>query len=326
MGRQNTGSIRYRGDFQFRASITVDGRERSKTFATRQAAEEWIHGLQQAKRQGSVEDELARRRTTLGEGLKRYLAEVTASKKSASTEARNIEAFLEREPALCGMALYEVRTSDLKALVQRRMKPTDPSLRAVTGSTMNRTLAFLSHLYTTARVEWDFDGLENPVVRGLRRKENRARERRLAEGEEEALLSAARAYERDCEPEIPITAVIEVAIGTAMRLGELGTCQWRHVDLRQATILLPDTKNGSARSVPLWPRMVRLLSGLKRRDDGLVTALADHGDGAEAEVQLPATDTTAGATVVQYEVPFHNDEKTLTLQPNEGAEIKAVMT
>lgn len=56
-----------------------------------------------------------------------------------------------------------------------------------------------------------------------------------------------------------------------------------------------------------------------------LTALANHGDAAEAEVQLPATDTTAGATVVQYEVPFHSDEKTLTLQPNEGAEIKAVM-
>lgn len=45
----------------------------------------------------------------------------------------------------------------------------------------------------------------------------------------------------------------------------------------------------------------------------------------ENEVQLPQADTTAGATVVQYDAPFKVQEMSITLQPNEGAEIKALM-
>lgn len=269
-GRTSTGCIRVRGDFQFRASVEIEGREKSKTFTTRIEAEDWIKGLLESKAEGRSADWLKARTVTLADGLRRYLAEITPHKKSADTETRNIEAFLAREQELGKKPLYDLSTGDLKALINRRMAPDDPSVRAITGSTMNRELAFVSHLFTVARAEWDFQDLENPVVLGLRRKENRARDRRLEEGEEDALLAAARAYERDCDPEIPITAVIQVAIDTAMRQGELGKCLWKHVNLREATILLPDTKNGSARTVPLWPSTARLLAGLKRREDGLV--------------------------------------------------------
>jgi hypothetical protein len=56
-----------------------------------------------------------------------------------------------------------------------------------------------------------------------------------------------------------------------------------------------------------------------------LTALHQAGEDAESDVQLPQTDPTAGATVVQYETPFKVQEMSLVLQPNEGAEIKALM-
>lgn len=272
MGRKSTGCIRYRGDYQFRASITIDGKEKSETFSTRESAEQWIDGLVKAKHegQGKAADEVQLRRTTLGEALRRYVDEVTPDKKSVDEETRNIEAFLEREQALCAKKLYDVGTADLKALIKRRMKPVDPDVRPITGSTMNRQLAFISHLFTIARVEWDYEGLINPVVKGLRRKENASRERRLEDGEEEKLLHAARVYVQECSPEIPIVEVIKFALGTAMRLSEIGRCHWKNVNLAEATILIPDTKNGSPRTVPLWPSIVRLLSSMPRRADGLV--------------------------------------------------------
>jgi len=55
-----------------------------------------------------------------------------------------------------------------------------------------------------------------------------------------------------------------------------------------------------------------------------LTVLSEQHE-KDADVLIPSADSTVGHTVVQYEVPFHNDEKALTLQPNEGAEIKAVM-
>lgn len=130
-GRKSTGSIRVRGDYQFRASVEIDGREKSKTFTTRLEAEEWIEGLLQAKTDGRSTNWLEARAVTLAEGLQRYLAEFTPHKKSADTETRNIEAFLAPEAELCAKSLHDIRTTDLKTLIKRRMKPTDPSIRAI---------------------------------------------------------------------------------------------------------------------------------------------------------------------------------------------------
>ncbi|MDM4771008.1 site-specific integrase [Solimonas fluminis] len=270
MARKKTGSIRHRGPLQFRAAVTVGGREKSKTFSTAGEAEAWIQGLLKADAANAANAWLASQEVTLRAGFKRYLAEITPQKKSAASEKRLIEAFLAREAVLCEKPLCDIAPSDMKALVQRRMKPSDPVEKPITGSTMNRELARISHLYTVAVAEWEYVGLVNPITRGIRRRENKPRERRLEIGEEEKLLEAARSYELDCAPEIPISAVIRFALGSSMRLSEIGRCEWKHVDLEQATILLPATKNGSARTVALWPHLVRLLSTLARRNDGLV--------------------------------------------------------
>lgn len=270
MSRDNSGYIRVRGPLQFRAGITLDGREHSKTWSTREAAEQWLASLRRAQAGGYAGDWLKHRQVTLAEALQRYQAEITPAKKSAETERRRIKGLLAREPRLCTQPLHEIRASDLKAFVKGRMAPTEPGSKGISGSAVNRELAILSHLFVIARAEWGMDDLANPVTKGLRRKENRARNRRLQDGEEDQLLAAARAYERDCAPEIPITAVLLFALSTAMRLGEIGRCRWEHVDLQQATVFLPDTKNGDPRTVPLYPRIVRMLSGLERRDDGLV--------------------------------------------------------
>ena len=52
-----------------------------------------------------------------------------------------------------------------------------------------------------------------------------------------------------------------------MRRGELLSMEWRNVDLDACTLLLPKTKNGYARLVPLSPRAVAVLAELPRTDD-----------------------------------------------------------
>lgn len=53
-----------------------------------------------------------------------------------------------------------------------------------------------------------------------------------------------------------------------------------------------------------------------------LTALS--GEQSDA-VLAPSASASGDVTVVAYDVPYHSDEMSLTLQPNEGAEIKAVM-
>jgi integrase len=53
-----------------------------------------------------------------------------------------------------------------------------------------------------------------------------------------------------------------------MRFGELAGVLWKHVDLDKRTIYLPDTKNGSPRTVPLSTRAMAALRILPRSTSG----------------------------------------------------------
>jgi integrase len=64
--------------------------------------------------------------------------------------------------------------------------------------------------------------------------------------------------------------LVKLALETAMRRGELLALQWEHIDLSVQTALLPMTKNGTARVVPLSKKAVAVLAELPRRGDGPV--------------------------------------------------------
>jgi integrase len=125
--------------------------------------------------------------------------------------------------------------------------------------------------------------LANPVELVRKPKLPQGRDRRLIGDEEERLL-------RECaKAQNPwLLPVVRFAIETAMRAGEIlqtkGTTDketgerpmqttgllWKHVDLTKRTAHLPETKNGSARTVPLSSVAVEVLRGLPRSMDGRV--------------------------------------------------------
>ena len=90
-------------------------------------------------------------------------------------------------------------------------------------------------------------------------KTNPARERRLMPGEFERLREAA--SEMSCWYLWP---VVELAIETAMRKGELLSLQWCNIDFEKSVALLPQTKNGSPRWVPFTERALEIISSLER--------------------------------------------------------------
>ncbi len=55
-----------------------------------------------------------------------------------------------------------------------------------------------------------------------------------------------------------------------MRQGEIVGLRWRHVNMARRTALLPDTKNGESRTVPLSSVAVDLLKALPRSINGEV--------------------------------------------------------
>ncbi|MEP4487171.1 MAG: site-specific integrase [Halioglobus sp.] len=79
------------------------------------------------------------------------------------------------------------------------------------------------------------------------------RDRRLVADEESRLLSA-------CGDDVKLKAFVELAIETAMRRSELIGILPDHIDSKNSVLLIPKTKNGETRTIPLSPRAKSILA------------------------------------------------------------------
>ena len=237
------------------------------TFDTKAEAEVWAHDLESEMKRGVFVSRAEAERTTLTEALDRYTHEVTPRKKAttAACERDRIRAWA--ASFLSRRSLASIRGKDVADAVR------DMEGRGFGPNTVRLHLALLSHLFNTARTAWGMESLTNPVdlVKGQRPKLPQGRDRRLQSGEEARLLAAAEAYGRKAPHGAgSIKGIITWAIETAMRRGEIAAMRWEHVDRRARVLLIPETKNGTPRRVPLSTPALGALDGLPHRIDGLV--------------------------------------------------------
>ncbi|WP_211369008.1 site-specific integrase [Pseudoxanthomonas jiangsuensis] len=251
------------------AQIRLRGRPSvSATFGSKADARAWAADTESQIARGVYRERGNDARLTLGLLIERYLVEVTPHKKGAAVEAVRL-ALIQRDP-ICQIRLSDYLQGDMAAYRDRR-------LAVVSGSTVNRELNLISHVFNIGRKEWGVK-MDNPVQRLRRPKENRARSRRLAPAEEAALLHELRPSERDdrgvyrpggCR-NTWILPLVRLALATAMRQGELLSLRWQDVDLAGKCARLHDTKNGESRDVPLSTQARSILAGLPRDGSGRV--------------------------------------------------------
>ena len=244
-------TIRERGSNQWQAQIRKKGYPlRSKTFPSRAEAEAWtreVEGRMNAPTDSRAEAE----RTTLGEALERFLREVTPTKKGVSREARRIRRW--QAHPLAQRSLASIRRSDIAAFRDERIAQRQGA------STIISDLSVISRLYVVAIKEWGMESLINPVSNTRMPKRPSGRDRRLEGDEERRLLAVAQS---------PTREVFTLAVETAMRAGELCSLRWSNIDLDARIAILPDTKNGERRKVPLSSRAVASLRALRGTSEG----------------------------------------------------------
>jgi len=125
--------------------------------------------------------------------------------------------------------------------------------RGVSGSSINRELNTLSRVFDIAMKEWCWVN-HNPVKQITRPKNGRHRERRPTSSEIISLRNeCARSRNND------IWIMIELAIETGMRQGELLNLETASINLQSRIAHLHETKNGESRSVPLSKRACDLV-------------------------------------------------------------------
>lgn len=119
---------------------------------------------------------------------------------------------------------------------------------------MCRELAISRHAFEVARHTWGCPIAENAFALVTKPKVFNARCRRLEPGEREKLRAA---YARSRNPHV--LDMVEFSLETAMRRGEILKVRWRDLDEAKRTLLIPEAKNGHARTIPLTSRASSIL-------------------------------------------------------------------
>ena len=220
----------------------------SKSFKTRTDAMAWAR---KAEREADLGELPERRESqqTLGDLLKRYVAEVTTAKKGCDPETRRITRLLKDD--ISKHKLSDLKAEQVTAFRQRRLVAGQGAAR--------HDLIIIRHAISIAMKEWGLPLRSNPCSEIRLPPPSKARTRRLSYEEFEHLLHAAdKCIVRWMRP------LIEFATETAMRRSELLRLRWCDIEAETGLARLDDTKNGEPREVPLSNRAFEILANLPR--------------------------------------------------------------
>ncbi len=228
----------------------------TRTFDAKAEAEAWAAGVEFEMARGVFVSRSEAEATTLAMALERYAEEIAPRKKDRYHDVLRCRR-LSRRP-LARRSLASIKGSDVATFIRERQAD------GVGANMIRLDLALLSHVFTVAGSAWGMESLGNPVqrVKGQRPKLPQGRDRRLVDDEQDRLLASAATYGGE------IGQIITWAIETAMRRGEIAAMRWEHLDRRARVLLIPETKNGTPRRVPLSTVALGVLDALPRRLDG----------------------------------------------------------
>lgn len=236
-------SIQRRGK-TWRAVIRRTGySSQIKSFPLKAAAEAWARKVERDMDMVEFVDRKSYRGTCI-DLMERYAKEVSPTKKGERWEQTRLKKLM-RAPWAAKPA-NDVTKTDIEKW---------KASLTVSNSTIRREMVLAGSVFSHAKKKWHlpvlnpFDGVCKPL-------DGKARDRRPSTTE----LGALRTH---FQKKPGMLLLMELAIETAMRLGELCSLQWRDVHLKERYIHLRDTKNGQPRNVPLSPAAVAMLEGPK---------------------------------------------------------------
>lgn len=222
--------------------------DQAKTFLTRSDAERWARQIEAEIERGIFIDRKPAETTTLETLINRYREAITPQKKGAVIEAIRLRKWA-TDP-LSKRALIAVKAVDLALWRDQRIQS------GAANNTIRLELAALSVVFEQARLEWGYTNLDNPVKQIRKPNPGKPRDRRLYAGEFDAICKATQSPY--------LVPVMQIALETAMRLGEIMLLRWEHIDLKQGVAKLIDTKNGDNRHVPLSSKAKAAIQSLTR--------------------------------------------------------------
>jgi len=246
----------------WRIQIEVRGVRDSANLKTKREAYDWAARRRielQAQAVGNVGT-----LKTLGDALRRYSEEVSPTHRGERWEIVRLAAY--QKPAFglpVKKKLSDLTTSDIADWRDLR-------LRTVARGTVIRDLGLLSGVFEQCRLEWKWLAV-NPA-KDVRRPASPDHREVLITGLQTRKMLRALGYGGPVRSVTQAVAMcFLVALATGMRAGELCGLTWDN--MRVDHCILPITKNGKRRDVPLSTVALKLIERMRGFDPVLVFGL-----------------------------------------------------
>lgn len=234
----------------------------SKSFVLKADAETWGRQTEaDLDKHFLPVDRKAVEQLTLACLIERYANEISPHKRSHAQEKLRLNWLLKLD--IAKLSLIQITP---KVMANYR----DKRLKVVRGSTVKRELVILGHIFEVARREWLIPITLNPVAIIKKPPTPEGRQRRISPEELHSLTEACKRFKGTT-----MDKLVFFAIETGMRRSELTGLTWENVNLAKRTLLLPLTKNGSSRIVPLSGKAIEILHAIKPQKTGSVFGLSN---------------------------------------------------
>lgn len=254
------GTIVKRGS-KHRAVVRFAGKTHTKTFDKVRDADAWIAATETDIRTATFTPEGFRNELTLSEILIKYRDEVL----SRRPYKVNVQAPTMFARQFAGVTLNQMTHAWwLKAVTSWSVKP---------SSAQRYVLNIVSALRSAEDLQWGVKvdwASYNEATRALKRQgmiaEGRPRERRVSD-EEIAAIKA-----NNLAREIPLSDIIDLALATAMRVGEIARITWADLDQRRKMQMIRDRKDpkhkaGNDHEIPLLASALDIIKRQPKIDD-----------------------------------------------------------
>lgn len=225
--------------------FTINGRRVREGISTNKRLAEMVLAKRMAEAiEGRYFNKRNVGRMPFSEFAEKYLKEVVPLMRSVRSESIRVRRWVRD---LGSKPLGQITRAELEAWQREARLKCKPS-------TVNRELGRLRHMLNRAV---DSGQLEESPMEGLKfLRENNARQRYLSLEECECLIQAC------ISPRVQ--AIVMIALHTGMRLGEILNLRHCDLDFRSGLILIPDSKNGEPRHLPMDSTVASLLTGYPR--------------------------------------------------------------
>jgi len=243
-------TIRKKGEFQWHVQVRRKKVTATKTFTHKADAEAWAREIESEIDRGVYLSRKESAETLFEEVCLKYENEVVPKFKGAATDRSRIKTLIEH---LGNRPVADITSSVLSSFRDKRLK-------THSNQSVIHELTLVNRILKSCIMDW---GIAIPGGIPIVRKPSSpvGRSRRVGQEEIEAIVKAT---------ESPmLSAVLRLAMETAMRRGELAKITWEMVNMERRVIHLLDTKNGEDRLVPLSTSAVKALTDLKDMNDEL---------------------------------------------------------